>query len=114
MGFSHTARRRSSAFPRCKLHGIYVVDSFPPECPYQNEFPGDVLNGLYYEGQARIGRADPSGLDLLDRVRICETCQLPRHVLDRLRPRAETPAPPPVRHSPSSRPVAMRVQRKRP
>ena len=115
MDFYQTARQRSSTFPRCRLHGIRLVDSLPPACPHREEFFLDALRDLQDEGWARLLGDESSGLDLLERMRICESCRLPRHVLDRLRAgRAQSPAstPPPVRRSPGSRSIALRVIRK--
>jgi len=89
MRLSHTLRGRSTPFPVCRLHGIRIVNALPSECPYRAEHRLDALAALQGRAYGLLMRADPSGLDLLRQVEICEVCRLPRHVLNRLkRPRA--------------------------
>lgn len=113
MSLYRTARPRSSTFPFCRLHRIRLVDALPPKCPYRAAFRVDVLNDLQDAAWARLARADPSGLDLLRKLDICSSCRLSRHVLERLRPNAETPAPPPARQTPNTQLVTMQVVRRR-
>jgi len=102
-----------SAYPRCALHGTRIVDFFPPGCPYGSASRRDALDDLQADAWARLMQADPAGLDLRERLHICEKCRLPQHVVDRLRPHDSPPASPPVRRAPQPRPVALAVIRKK-
>ena len=114
MQSSHTPWGQSTPFPVCPLHGHRLVDGLPAGCPYRAEPRMDALATLQDKAYARLMQADPSGLDLLRQVEVCEACRLPSHVLERLkRPRGSTPAPSPDHRVLKTRPVTMRLVRRR-
>jgi hypothetical protein len=108
-----TVWRPSTAFPYCHLHGHRLVDGLPPGCPYEDEYPGDVLARLQDAAWAQIPQLNLEGFAVLkERYEICSCCRLSREVRERLR-RAEARPSTPPRRAPSTGPVAVHLIRGR-
>ena len=66
----------ATEFPRCKLHGCTVCESFPPGCVMATANPLDALHALEDAAFRRLGRdiTDSVAGHLFDVHRCCKAC----------------------------------------
>lgn len=74
-------------FPRCELHNVKIVNSFPDQCPLRVTNPFRAIMEIRDAGWRQLGANSSAeygrGLANLERERICQSCvsRLSPHVL---------------------------------
>ncbi len=67
---------RQRRFPRCRLHGVALVDRLPRACPFLAENTLDAIHAIERSAYAGLNDAETqtAGLDDLERAETCFAC----------------------------------------